>query len=451
MMTQNRIGKQAIVIGAGISGLAAASALVDHFEKIIVLERDDLPSEPLPRAGTPQSRHLHGLLRGGLRALDDLFPGFEDDLIKAGAVPIRVGLDILEERPGFDPFPRRDLGLSIYAMSRPAIEFAVRRRVEQLANVTFRPHCRVLDIVLPTERASFTAVRFTTREGNCETLMADLVIDASARGSLTLSCLQSAGHPLPPETIIGVDLCYATAVFAIPDQAPSDWKGVLTFPDAPESSRSGVLLPVENNRWMVTVSGRRGDWPSDSGDEFLTFVQHLRTPKIYNAIKHATRLGEITRFGFAQSGRRHFEQLGTFPRGLIPLGDTICRFNPIYGQGMSVAAQEACALRRLLRDRAAEKDPLKDLGRAFFAEIQPILDTPWTTSAVPDFIFPATRGRRPADFDNTLKFGGALINIAARDPAIHKLIAEVYHLLKPQSVYRDPALLQRATAEMAQM
>ncbi len=450
-MTHTRLGKRAIVIGAGISGLTAARALADHFEQVIVLERDDLPSDPFPRAGTPQSRHLHGLLRGGLRALDGLFPGFEDDLIKVGAVPIRVGLDILEEHPGFDPFPRRDLGLSIYAMSRPVIELAVRRRVEQLANVTIRTHCRVLDIVLPTDQAAVTAVRCTTRDGSYETFMADLVVDASARGSLTLSFLQSIGHPLPAETIIGVDLCYATAVFAIPDQAPSDWKGVATFPNAPESSRSGVLLPVENNRWMVTVSGRRGDWPSDSGDEFLTFVQHLRTTKIYHAIKHATRLGDITRFGFAQSVRRHFEQLGTFPRGLIPIGDTICRFNPIYGQGMSVAAQEACILHHLLQDRTEKKDPLAGLAQAFFAGIQPILDTPWTTSAVPDFVFPATRGRRPADFDNTLKFGSALIKIAARDPAIHKLTAEVYHLLKPQSVYRDPALLQRATAEMALM
>jgi hypothetical protein len=147
---------------------------------------------------------------------------------------------------------------------------------------------------------------------------------------------------------------------------------------------------------------------------------------------------------------RHFERLDVFPRGLLPIGDAICRFNPIYGQGMSVAAQEACLLNHLLRIPAVEGDPLARLGGTFLAMVQVLIEAPWAMSAVPDFIFPETRGQRPADFDSALKFSAALTRIAVRDPAVHKLMIEVQHLLKPRSSYRDPELVQRVMAEMAE-
>src|SRR5213595_1060550 len=146
-MASTLIGKQAVVIGAGMAGLAAAGALADRFDRVVVLERDTLPSEPTYRAGTPQSRHVHALLLSGQRALSELFPGFEQDLAEAGAVPLRVGLDVRVERPGYDPFPQRDLGWSGYAASRPTIERAVRRRVESHANTTLRQRCRVTEVM----------------------------------------------------------------------------------------------------------------------------------------------------------------------------------------------------------------------------------------------------------------------------------------------------------------
>jgi 2-polyprenyl-6-methoxyphenol hydroxylase-like FAD-dependent oxidoreductase len=137
------IGKQAVVFGAGMGGLAAAGALAGCFEQVFVLERDTLPSEPAYRAGTPQARHVHALLLSGQRALRELFPGFEQDLVRAGAVPLRVGLDLRMERPGYDPFPQRDLGWCSYALSRPTIEHTLRSRVEAQPNTTLRQRCRV--------------------------------------------------------------------------------------------------------------------------------------------------------------------------------------------------------------------------------------------------------------------------------------------------------------------
>ena len=250
-MTSTRIGKQAVVIGAGMAGLTAAGALADRFDQVVVLERDTLPSEPIYRAGTPQARHVHALLLSGQCALGELFPGFEQDLARAGAVPLRVGLDVRMERPGYDPFPQRDLGWCSYALSRPTIECTVRSRVEGQPNTTLRQRCRVQEVLATPNGEAVTGVRYENANGASEIIAADLVVDASGRGAPTLGLLKSMGRPLLEETTIGIDLGYATCVFAIPDDAPADWKGVMTFGQAPQNSRG--VLPLEGNRWMVTI------------------------------------------------------------------------------------------------------------------------------------------------------------------------------------------------------
>jgi 2-polyprenyl-6-methoxyphenol hydroxylase-like FAD-dependent oxidoreductase len=235
-MTSTLIGKQAVVVGAGMAGLPAARALADYFEHVVVLERDTLPRDAAQRAGTPQARHTHGLLAGGQRALGELFPGFEQDLAGAGAVPVRVGLDLRLEMPGFDPFPRRDLGVIAYAMSRPLIEFTARQRVRRHANITIRENCRAQGVVAAPGRTSVSAVRFENKNGETETLAADLIVEASGRGNLTFGLLESTGQPMPEETVIGVDIGYATAVLSIPENAPAGWTAVMTFDRQPRAA-----------------------------------------------------------------------------------------------------------------------------------------------------------------------------------------------------------------------
>jgi 2-polyprenyl-6-methoxyphenol hydroxylase-like FAD-dependent oxidoreductase len=226
-----------------MGGLAAAGALADHFEQVVVLERDTLPSEPTHRAGTPQARHVHALLLSGQRALSELFPGFEQDLARAGAVRLQAGLDPRLEPPGYNPFPQRDLGWCGYAASRPTIERVVRRRVEGLANIMLRQRCRVTEVLPSPNGEAVTGVRCENGKGASETIAADLVVDASGRGAPTLALLQSIGRPLPEETTIGIDLSYSTCVFAVPDDAPTEWKGVITFAQAPHNRRGGILFP----------------------------------------------------------------------------------------------------------------------------------------------------------------------------------------------------------------
>jgi 2-polyprenyl-6-methoxyphenol hydroxylase-like FAD-dependent oxidoreductase len=187
-MTSTLIGKQAVVIGAGMGGLTAAGALAPLFDQVVILERDPLPAEPAYRAGTPQARHVHALLLSGQRALSELFPGFEQDLAQAGAVPLRAGLDVRVERPGYDPFPQRDLGWISYAVSRRTIERTVRRRVESLTNTTLHQRCRVQEVLASTNAETVTGVRYENGSSTTETIAADVVVDASGRGVPTLAC-----------------------------------------------------------------------------------------------------------------------------------------------------------------------------------------------------------------------------------------------------------------------
>jgi 2-polyprenyl-6-methoxyphenol hydroxylase-like FAD-dependent oxidoreductase len=441
------IGKHVIVVGAGMGGLAVAKALSGHFDHVTVLDRDTLPNDAAPRKGTPQARHLHALLAGGLIALKKLFPSLETELEQAGAVRV-VTEDLRMERPGFDPYPQRKLGLSWLSVSRPLLEFATRELLKREKNVELLGNCSVREFIALPDGSAVTGVRYETSDHRTGTLSADLVVDASGRGVLALAVLDSIGLPKPEETEIGMDIAYSTAIFEEPKDAPSVWKVAMLLPSAPDNSRGAILSPIENRRWIVSVSGNHGDAPPGDREGFLAFVKSMRTPTIYNAIKDAKPVGEIIRYLLPCSTRRHFETAQRFPRGLLPVGDAICRFNPVFGQGMSVVAQEAVILDRLLSERAGAMDPLNGLAPAFFAEIQNVLETPWGI-ATSDLIYPKTRGQRPPDFERRLQFNVALIRLGAQDPAIHKLMFEVNHLLKPQSAIRAPEVAERVARLMA--
>ncbi len=443
------LGQRAIVIGAGMSGLAAAAALSERFDRVIVLERDTLPGVASARPGTPQAVHPHILLFGGLRALCEIFPGFDRDLANAGALPFGNGA-MRQEFPGFDPyFPKRDFEWTGFAMSRPLLELVTRRRTQHLSNVELRDQCRVTQII-PADDGSVAGVKYQSGEAEM-TLTADLVVDASARGTLAFDFLKATSQQLPEVTSIGIDISYATTTFEIP-KGDRDWQLAVTFPDPKISTRAGYLNPIEGNRWMVLVSERHSEPPSSDMGHFLELAKSLRTSTIFDAIKDAKPVDQIHRFAFPESSWSHYERLDELPTGLLAIGDAICRLNPAYGQGMAVATQEAKALKNLLREwgGAGKKTPLAGLGSAFMKAVSPIIEVAWSQSAVPDLAHPQARGERPADLENTLRFGAALMRLAAADPEIHKLMVAVRHLLEPASALHKPEIVRRIEAEMAQ-
>jgi 2-polyprenyl-6-methoxyphenol hydroxylase-like FAD-dependent oxidoreductase len=442
------IGQRAVVIGAGMAGLAAAGALTGRFEEVVVLERDSLPGEPQWRLGAPQGQHVHALLTAGQRALERLRPGFTDAIVAAGAVAVRANADTRVEMPGYDPFPQRDFGWLTYCASRPLIEF-VTRQLAAAAGVQFRERRRVRRIEARADGAAVVAVHHEGDDDASERLEADVIVDASGRASLTLELLKALGCPAPVETVIGVDFAYASAVFDIPEHPPADWKILMTMPSPAGLARGGLLAPIEHGRWIVSLGGRGDDTPPDDARGYMAYAAGLRTQSIHDVIKGARRVSEPVKLGFRQSTRRHFERLEPLPRGLLPIGDALCRFNPVYGQGMTVAAMEAVRLAELLDERVGAADPLADLGATFVREADAIVEAPWRMSALPDLASPATRGERPADLEQMLRFGAALIQLTAEDAEVHKLDAEVRQLIKPTSALMRPDIIQRVLAIVA--
>jgi 2-polyprenyl-6-methoxyphenol hydroxylase-like FAD-dependent oxidoreductase len=436
----------AVVVGAGLGGLTAAAALARHFARVTVLERDSLPARPEPRVGVPQGRHVHGLLAGGAEALETLFPGFLRALAAAGAVPIRIGLDARLEQPGFDPFPQRDLGRIGYSMSRPLLEHVVRNEVERDGRIEIRANCRVREIVTGDDRRA-AAVRVDVQGGPRATVPADLIVDASGRGALTLEFLAAAGYAAPEESSIPVDIRYTCAVFSLPEDDRRAWKILQTRPEPGVNNRRAIMFPIEGNRWILGLGGVDGDSAPPELDGYRAYARTLRTPTAYDAIRDAELHGDIVRFAFPKSTRRHFERLPGFPRGLLPIADAICRINPSFGQGMSVAAIEAVLLDRVLTGLAERGAPLDDVAPAFFGELGSVLDTPWSVAGQ-DYSYPHLEALRPPDFAARARQQAALNRLAASDAAIHKLMLEVSSLLKPASVLREPEVAARIEAEM---
>jgi 2-polyprenyl-6-methoxyphenol hydroxylase-like FAD-dependent oxidoreductase len=443
------LGQRAVVIGAGIGGLSVAGALAQYFERVDILERDRLVAAAGSRPGTPQDRHPHGLLAGGLSALDQIFPGFKSDLAAAGAVAVAVAREAQWEGPDVGVLPKRDLGISILCATRPLIEMVLRRRVEALANITLLPGHRVTGIVPAAGSAGVEGIRFVNGSGHPEMLSADLVVDASGRGAPTLTLFDALGWDRPQMTEIGVDITYTTAVVEIPYDAPAEWKLVLTLPDPPRVALHAIIAPTEDGRWITTIAERSATTWIETWDTFLEASRSLSTPTIYNALRYAKPPESLRRYRFPASIWTHFERLPHLPRGLLPVADAFCRFNPIHGQGMSSAAKQALLLQDLLYRVSADPDPIAALQTGFMAEVASVLETPWTMSTSADLAFPQTRGERPDNFAEARAFEAALFHAAVADPVVHRALLEVGQLLQPHQRLREPDIVRRIVADPA--
>jgi 2-polyprenyl-6-methoxyphenol hydroxylase-like FAD-dependent oxidoreductase len=436
------IGKRAIVIGAGMGGLSVAKALVDSFQEILVLEREELTDDIAPRAGIPQGRHPHSLLPGGARALSELFENFPQLLRDAGANVTDFGKRMRFEFPGQDPLPERELGIEIHICTRPLVETVVRRCVSACRDIVILDGRRVTELLWSGNDRAVTGVRCQARDGAVEVHEADLVVDASGRGELTLEFLRSIGKSQPPETTIGVDLAYATSIIEFPDGQPDELT-ILTFPNAPDSTTTGVIVKREDDRFFATICGRGVHAPPAEWEAFVEFSATLSTDTIYRALKRAKLHGKMTQFAFAESRWRHFDRVDEWPRGLIAVGDAVCRFNPVHAQGMTVAAKQAVVLRDILAGRRDGANPLERLMEELMAKINPVIDNVWGLAALPDLAFPDARGERPDDLNEALEYQSQLAKAALLDHSVHKLLLEVIGLITPSEALRDPDMVDK--------
>jgi len=315
--------------------------------------------------------------------------------------------------------------------------------VAAFGNLTLQSQCRVTDIVPGTNPLS---VRFVDSAGHATAIAADLVIDASGRGAPTLALLEALGAERPPETAVGVDIGYTTACLPQPSAAAINAKILYTLPDPPGLTLGGLLMPIENGQCLVTLSTRCSSRQPQSWPDFLAALRRLRTPAIYNAVRDLPPPTALKHYLLEESRWRHFERLPRLPRGLLPVADSLCRFNPVYGQGMTVAALQAKLLHDTLARVAEERDPIIALQTDFMANVAPLLQAPWILGVNADFAFPGTRGQRPEQYEESRRFEAALFRAAVADPVVQRALCEVMQLVKPFELLDSPDIQRRIKA-----
>jgi 2-polyprenyl-6-methoxyphenol hydroxylase-like FAD-dependent oxidoreductase len=432
-----QIGDRAVVLGASLAGLLAARVLADSYGQVTVIDRDELPVTPTHRRGVPHGRHIHALLARGQQALEELLPGLTVELVAYG---VPTGDMLADARLYLSGHRLRQAhtGLGLLCASRPVLEGHVRARVRVLPNVRFLDSCDVAGLTTTSDGRRVTGARMLRRaDGSAEELVAaDLVVDATGRGSRTPVWLEALGYARPAREQVRIGLGYATRTYRL---APDALQGELAVVQAatPQHPRAGALQVLEGDRWMLTLAGILGDHPPTDPDGFLAFARSLQFPDIYEAVRGGEPLDDPVGFRFPASVRHRYERLTRFPDGLLVMGDAVASFNPLYGQGMSVAALEALTLRRHL-ERGMEPQP-----RRFSRDLTRVVDVPWDMAAGGDLVFPGVQGRRTLKTRLINAYLARLHAAAAHDASLASAFAQVAGLVAPPESLLHPAVAVR--------
>ncbi len=427
----------AVVIGASTTGLIAAMAAARHFDRVTVLERDPLPAEPQWRKGAPQSRHVHLLLSRGEGIIETYFPGMMNELIGAGGHRVDMSGDTKWFYAGGWK-ARFASGVTMNCQSKGLLEWSLRQRVARLNNVTIQDRAEVAEFTAAAGRITGA----TLRDG--ASIQSDLLIDAGGRNSRTSARLAELGFGQVAISELPVDVGYATGLFEIPP-GKRDWQSLIIHPRYPDT-KLGVIVPVENNRWLVTLVGWRGDHPPPDPDGFLQFAKALAVPDIHDAIAGATLVGPIALHRFPGNLRRHYESMSGLPDGLAVVGDAACSFNPIYAQGMSQGASAARILDETLSEQANAADSLEGFTRKFQKRYAKFVDLCWFISTTEEYRDPTIAERRPAWAPLANWYLEQVHELTWKNEKIAQRFLEVMHLLRSPLALLEPAIAARVVA-----
>ena len=382
----------AVVIGSGIAGLTAVRVLSGYFNQVTIIERDLLKTPKDFRRGVPQGRHAHTLMPRGQSILEQLFPGLLDEMAANGAIQINAQTDIAYFEDGRWQSPQnRSTNI---ASSRPLLEYIMRQRVMALPNVSVISGCNVVGLITDAAGKRVTGLRLRPRHGsNCteNEIDANLVVDTSGRGSKAPQWLANLGFTPPEEWRINPFVAYTSRVYQRPADFNDEWKTLYIPPNPPHGTRGGMIVPMENGRWCVTLIGVAGDAPPTDEAGFLAFAQSLSSPRFYEAIKDAQPLGRVSGFQRTENRVRRYDKLPAYLDGFLVCGDAAIALNPIYAQGMTAAAQAANALQRSLQTQQRQSpDTLAGLSARFQQNMSRATRRLWRIATTNDWDWPIT-------------------------------------------------------------
>lgn len=447
-------GHHAVVLGASMGGLLAARVLAEHYRTVTVVERDALPRCPAERRGVPQDRHAHVLLARGPQILAELFPGLLAELAADG-VSVWTDGDLTKLCLSFGghSFIRSGTVPDTMSMtncypSRLLLESAVRRRVRAIANVTILDGCDVVGLTSTPDRSRVTGARVADRNAGAETaLPADLVVDATGRGSRSPAFLATLGYRRPREDEVVVRLAYASQLMRIPPGVLRE-DAIVVFPQ-PGRPTTFVLIGYENDTWMFTLGGMLGVEPPGDRDEMLSFAAQFAPEHAVAALQSAEPLGPVAHYRVPSNRWRRYDQLRRLPEGLLVFGDAIASFNPIYGQGITLAAVEALILREVLHEVPPGVRPGdgRDLPHRFFHRAAEAVRVAWRTAVGADLALPEVSGKRTLSTRLTNTYLERVLRAAESDSVVVSQFLRVIGMLDPPASLLRPDLAWRvATA-----
>ena len=439
----SRLAERAIVLGASMGGLLAARVLADFFGSVTVIERDELPDDPANRRGVPQGRHVHALLTRGAQILNELFPGVLDELVAAGA-PVWDDGNLSK---GYFSYNGHEVlrsgtitgdhkAMALYMPSRPLLECHVRRRLQAIGNVTIHGGHDVAELTSTADRSRVTGVRVVNRaDGAQRELTADLVVDAMGRSAHTPALLENLGYGRPVEDHITMHTTYASQPMQIPPGTLSEMLALVS--PAPGRPTGMFLVGYEHDTWIFTVFGMVGREPPRDLAGMLSFAEDYGPAHLLAAVRTGKALGPVVQHRMPSSQWRRYDKMRRLPDGLLACGDAICSFNPIYGQGMSVAALDAVALRDCLRRGVT------DLPRRYYRATAKAIGVAWQTGATSDLAFAEVEGRRTPLMRVTNRLVDLVLAACESDAVVGTQFFRVTGLLDPPTRLLEPSFLYR--------
>ncbi|MFK4070367.1 FAD-dependent oxidoreductase [Streptomyces sp. NPDC029674] len=434
----------AVVLGASMAGTLAAHVLARHVDAVTVVERDALPEEPQHRKGVPQGRHAHLLWSNGARLIEEMLPGTTDRLLAAGARRLGFPEDLvtLTGQGWQHRFPATQFAL---VASRPLLDLTVRQQALAAPNITVRQRTEAVELTGGGSGTRVTGVVVRDLEsGTQEILEADLVVDATGRGSRLKPWLAALGVPALQEDVVDAGVAYATRLFKAPPGATTHFPAVNIAADdrVREPGRFGVVYPIEGGRWLATLSCTRGAQLPSTEDEFLPFAENLNHPILADLLRDAEPLTPV--FGSRSGANRRLypERLAEWPDGLLVIGDSLTAFNPIYGHGMSSAARCAATIdREFAQGTQGTQGTQEGAGftRALQKAIGAAVDDPWILAATKDIDYVNCRVAATdprligVDTEQRLRFAEAITAASIRSPKASEIVTDVMSLNAPQT------------------